>query len=283
MPFYVLPTGGASPVLVGNEAPTGGIGNLNDLFLQKPEGILYGPKTVGGWSTGIDLRITGPTGVGGPTGPSVTGPTGPASTVTGPAGSIGVDGATGPTGPASTVTGPAGSIGVDGATGPTGPASTVTGPDGATGPTGQAGVEGPTGPGSTVTGPAGATGAQGPTGPSVTGPTGPVGQNTVATPTAFEAGSTVTGLDLSAADIHRLAVTGTTGVNVQGLGATAPDGTAVVVVNVGATAPILLQHATGPLANAQFAVPWQGDYELSVNGGSALLFYDSTSGVWRVV
>jgi hypothetical protein len=261
MPFYVLPTGGASPVLVGNEAPTGGIGNLNDLFLQKPEGILYGPKTVGGWSTGIDLRITGPTGVGGPTGPSVTGPTGPASTVTGPAGSIGVDGATGPTGPAST----------------------VTGPDGATGPTGQAGVEGPTGPGSTVTGPAGATGAQGPTGPSVTGPTGPVGQNTVATPTAFEAGSTVTGLDLSAADIHRLAVTGTTGVNVQGLGATAPDGTAVVVVNVGATAPILLQHATGPLANAQFAVPWQGDYELSVNGGSALLFYDSTSGVWRVV
>jgi len=239
MPFYVLPTGGASPVLVGNEAPTGGIGNLNDLFLQKPEGILYGPKEVSGWPTGIDLRITGPTGVGGPTGPSVTGPTGPAST--------------------------------------------VTGPDGATGPTGQAGVEGPTGPGSTVTGPAGATGAQGPTGPSVTGPTGPVGQNTVATPTAFEAGSTVTGLDLSAADIHRLAVTGTTGVNVQGLGATAPDGTAVVVVNVGATAPILLQHATGPLANAQFAVPWQGDYELSVNGGSALLFYDSTSGVWRVV
>jgi|694.fasta_scaffold15675_13 hypothetical protein len=192
MPFYVLPTGGASPVLVGNEAPTGGIGSLNDLFLQKPEGILYGPKTVGGWSTGIDLRITGPTGAG------VTGPTGPS-----------------------------------------------------------------------VTGPA--------------GPTGPVGQNTVATPTAFEAGSTVTGLDLSAADIHRLAVTGTTGVNVQGLGATAPDGTAVVVVNVGATAPILLQHATGPLGNAQFAVPWQGDYELSVNGGSALLFYDSTSGVWRVV
>jgi hypothetical protein len=220
MPFYVLPTGGASPVLVGNEAPTGGIGNLNDLFLQKPEGILYGPKTVGGWSTGIDLRITGPTGAG--------------------------------------VTGPAGAIGVDGATGPTGAASNVTGP-------------------------AGATGAQGATGPSVTGPTGPIGQNTVATPTAFEAGSTVTGLDLSAADIHRLAVTGTTGVNVQGLGATAPDGTAVVVVNVGATAPILLQHATGPLANAQFAVPWQGDYELSVNGGSALLFYDSTSGVWRVV
>jgi hypothetical protein len=220
MPFYVLPTGGASPVLVGNEAPTGGIGNLNDLFLQKPEGILYGPKTVGGWSTGIDLRITGPTGAG--------------------------------------VTGPAGTIGVDGATGPTGAASNVTGP-------------------------AGATGAQGATGPSVTGPTGPIGQNTVATPTAFEAGSTVTGLDLSAADIHRLAVTGTTGVNVQGLGATAPDGTAVVVVNVGATAPILLQHATGPLANAQFAVPWQGDYELSVNGGSALLFYDSTSGVWRVV
>lgn len=269
MPFYVLPTGGASPVLVGNEAPTGGIGNLNDLFLLKPQGILYGPKEVGGWPTGIDLRITGPTGPG----------------VTGPAGTTGINGQQGPTGPtgaASTVTGPAGSVGPTGpsVTGPTGAASTVTGPTGIDGPTGPS-VTGPTGPASTVTGPTGV----GPTGPAsnVTGPTGPVVENQVATPAVLAAATTVTGLDLSAADIHRLAVTGTTGVNIWGLGATAPDGTAKVVVNVGATAPILLQHATGPLANAQFAVPWQGDYELAANGGAALVFYDNTSQVWRVV
>ena len=130
MPFFSLPTGGASPVLVGNTGPAGSLGNLGDLFLLKPDGLLYGPKEVGGWPTGIDLRITGPTG------PSVTGPTGPQSTVTGPAGPsvTGPTGGDGPTGAASTVTGPTGSVGPTGPTGPasqvTGPGSTVTGPPG---------------------------------------------------------------------------------------------------------------------------------------------------------
>jgi hypothetical protein len=77
-------------------------------------------------------------------------------------------------------------------------------------------------------------------------------------------------------------VTGTTGVNVWGLGITGPDGQAKLFINVGATAPITLRHATGA-ANAQFAVPWAGDYVMSANGGAALVVYDTTSGVWRVV
>jgi hypothetical protein len=146
MPFYSLPTGG-SPVLAGDGAPTGGVGNVGDIYLDKTNKGLYGPKdAVTGWGSPVDVSS-------GPTGPS--GPTGAASTVTGPSGPTGNVGPTGSTGPASTVTGPQGS------TGPTGPASTVTGPQGNTGPTGRS-----------VTGP---TGNLGPTGPSVTGPTGGFG------------------------------------------------------------------------------------------------------------
>jgi len=160
--------------------------------------------------------------------------------------------------------------------GPTGP----TGSEGPTGPAGDAGAEGPTGP-------AGDVGAEGPTGPAgdagAEGPTGPFGEADVDTPTPFAAAATVTGLDLTLADIHRLAVTGTTGVNVWGLGHTGPDGLAKLMINVGATAPITLRHATGPAGNAQFAVPWKGDYVMSAEGGAALLVYDETTGVWRVV
>ena len=172
--------------------------------------------------------------------------------------------------------------GIPGPTGPEGPASTVTGPAGATGDAGPTGpsVTGPTGEAG-VTGPAGATGATGVSG--VTGPTGAFGSSDVVTPTAFDAASTVTGLDLSTGDIFRVAVTGTTGVNVWGLAATAPDGTAKLLINVGATAPVTLRHATGPAGNAQFAVPWLGDYVMDRTGGAALVVYDSTSGVWRVV
>jgi hypothetical protein len=170
--------------------------------------------------------------------------------------------------------------GIPGATGPTGAASTVTGPAGATGP---AGSEGPTG----AAGEAGTTGPEGPTGTAgvegPTGPTGAFGSSDVVTPTAFAAAATITGLDLSTGDIFRVAVTGTTGVNVWGLGATAPDGTAKLLINVGATAPITLRHATGPAGNAQFAVPWLGDYVMDRNGGAALVVYDTTTGVWRVV
>jgi hypothetical protein len=167
-------------------------------------------------------------------------------------------------------TGPTGAAGLAGATGP-------AGANGATGPAGENGEAGATGPAGT----AGEAGTAGATGPE--GPTGPFGEATVVTPTALEAAATVTGYDPGAGDIYRLAVTGTTGVNVWGLGITGPDGQAKLLINVGATAPITLRHATGTAGNAQFAVPWKGDYVMSADGGAALVVYDTTTGVWRVV
>ena len=156
-------------------------------------------------------------------------------------------------------------------TGPTGDASTVTGPSG------EAGAA------STVTGPTGSAGAAGSTGPSVTGPTGGSYTNVVTTPTVLAANATVTGYAPGAGDIYRLAVTGTTGVVIRDLGITGVDGESKLFINVGATAPITLNHATGPNANARFAVPWAGNYVIDANGGAALIVYDATSSVWRVV
>lgn len=144
MPFFSLPTGG-SPVLAGDGAPGSGVGNVGDLFIDRTNKLLYGPKEAGGWPTGpIDLS-NGPTGatgsvgatgpsVTGPTGPSVTGPTGAASTVTGPSGPTGSVGPTGPQG--ESITGPQGSTGDVGPTGPSG------GPTGESGPTGPTGAQG---------------------------------------------------------------------------------------------------------------------------------------------
>jgi hypothetical protein len=99
MPFYALPSG-ASPVLSGTAPPTGGIGTDGDLFLDRTNKVLYGPKAAGSWPTGVDLSngLPGPTGVAGPTGIGPTGPTG-----IGPTGPTGVyafsaTGATAPTG-----------------------------------------------------------------------------------------------------------------------------------------------------------------------------------------
>ena len=81
MPFYSLPSGG-SPVLAGVTAPTGGVGNVGDIFLDTVGRKLYGPKESGSWPSGpIDLAVTGPTGPAG-----AVGATGAASTVTGPTG-----------------------------------------------------------------------------------------------------------------------------------------------------------------------------------------------------
>jgi len=172
----------------------------------------------------------------------------------------------------SGIAGPTGVTGPTGAAGAAGAASTVTGPTGAAST-----VTGPTGAASTVAGPTGATG------PSVTGPTGASYTNVVVTPTALAANTTVTGYNPGSGDIYRLAVTGSTGVVIRDLGITGIDGDAKLLVNVGATAPITLNHATGPNANARFAVPWAGNYVLDANGGAALIVYDSTSAVWRVV
>ena len=177
----------------------------------------------------------------------------------------------------SGIAGPTGSVGATGPTGSAGEASTVTGPTGAQGA--ESTVTGPTG----AAGSAGAAGVTGATGPSVTGPTGASYTNIVVTPTALTANTTVTGYSPGSGDIYRLAVTGSTGVVIQNMGITGIDGDAKLFINVGATAPITLNHATGPNANARFAVPWAGNYVLDANGGAALIVYDSTSAVWRVV
>lgn len=171
--------------------------------------------------------------------------------------------------------------------------SGIAGPTGSTGPTGSVGATGAAGAASTVTGPTGAqgaastvtgpTGSVGSTGPSVTGPTGASYTNVVTTPSVLTANTTVTGYNPGSGDIYRLAVTGSTGVVIRDMGITGIDGDAKLLVNVGATAPITLNHATGPNANARFAVPWAGNYVLDANGGAALIVYDSTSAVWRVV
>ena len=173
----------------------------------------------------------------------------------------------------SGIVGPTGPTGV-GATGPAGAASTVTGPTGSVGPTGSAGPAGSAGP-TGSDGQAGNAGATGPTGASYT--------NVVVTPSVLAANVGVTGYNPGSGDIFRLAVTGTTGVRIQGHGVTGVDGVSQLWINVGATAPITLSHATGPFGNAHFAVPWKGDYVLDANGGAALLVYDNTSATWRVV
>ena len=77
MVFFALPTGGGSPILTTNGVPTGTLGNLGDLAIDKADAEvkLYGPKEGGGWPTGVALR--GPTGavstVPGPTGPAPAG------------------------------------------------------------------------------------------------------------------------------------------------------------------------------------------------------------------
>lgn len=148
MPFFSLPSG-ASPVLAGTTAPTGGVGNAGDLFIDRSAKLLYGPKdAVTGWPTGIDLS-NGPTGATGVTGPSgATGSTGPS--VTGPTGGYAFT-ATGPTAPTGAGVSAAGAIWFDDSTGKyfvrydnRWVEIGVQGERGATGPSG--GPTGPTGP-----------------------------------------------------------------------------------------------------------------------------------------
>lgn len=244
MPFFSLPTGG-SPVLAGDGAPGSGVGNVGDLFIDRTNKMLYGPKEAGGWPTGpIDLSNgpTGATGSVGATGPSVTGPTGPS--------------VTGPTGPS--VTGPTGATGSVGATGPsvtgaTGPASTVTGPSGPTGSVG------PTGPqGESITGPQGSTGDVGPTGPSG----GPTGESGATGPTGAQGGfddaqlinAQTANYTLVLEDAGKLVTmanaTGTLYLTLPPASSVAfPTGTHVDVARIG-TGPVQITGATGVTVNA---------------------------------
>lgn len=305
MPFFSLPSG-ASPVLAGTTAPTGGVGNAGDLFLDRSAKTLYGPKdAVTGWPTGIDLSngptgSTGPSGPTGSTGPGVTGPTGGiAFSATGPtaptaagltvAGAIwlddstgryyvrygsqfieiGVQGERGPTGAASTVTGPTGSVG------PTGAASTVTGPTGSVGPTGS------TGEASTVTGPTGSVGPTGSTGPqgaasTVTGPTGIAGSFS----DAQSINARTTGYTLALADAGRLvtlnASTGTINVVIPAAASVAfATGTHIDIARLG-DAGVTVTGATGVTVNATPGSKLRAKF----SAGTAILYSGDT---WLVV
>lgn len=75
---------GASTILHGTGAPSGGLGNNGDFYIDQTANAIYGPKTAGVW--GSATNIVGPAGPTGPTGPTgATGPTGP----TGPTGATG--------------------------------------------------------------------------------------------------------------------------------------------------------------------------------------------------
>jgi hypothetical protein len=301
MPFFSLPSG-ASPVLAGTTAPTGGVGNPGDLFLDTAGKFLYGPKdAVSGWPSGIDLSqgptgsqgVTGPTGMLGPSGPTgntggyafaATGATAPTLTTPGAVWldtssgkyfvryesqfiEVGVQGERGPTGAAAT--GPTGPS----VTGPTGAASAVTGPTGSTGPQ----VTGPTGPMSTVTGP---------TGPSVTGPTGPA--STVTGPTgavgsfsdAQSINAQVTGYTLALADAGKLLTfndtTGSISVVIPAVASVAfPTGTHVDIARIG-DAPVSVTGATGVTVNATPGAALRAKY----SAGTAIQYAGDT---WLVV
>lgn len=312
MPFYQLPTGG-SPVLGGYAAPTGGIGNDGDLFIDLANKTLYGPKAAGSWPTGIDLSQgpTGVTGSVGATGPAVTGPTGSTGGI---AFSVGP---TAPTAPSLTVAGAVWldesngryfvrygdqfiEIGVQGERGPTG----VTGafPFAATGPTApdltlagsvwldtdngryfvryesqfiEIGVQGERGP-TGVTGPAGATGA---TGDSVTGPTGPAGGPTGSAgatgPTGDGGRSTVNVATLTGT----LTLTGTSD-KYQFLEAT---GTTRIVVLPTGMAPGLdfLFKETGGVNGLQIEEPGSVSVVTSYNYSPVIVVWDGST--WQVM
>jgi hypothetical protein len=267
MPFFSLPSG-ASPVLAGTTAPTGGVGNPGDLFIDTSGKFLYGPKdAVSGWPSGIDLSQgpTGATGVVGPTGS--VGPSGPTGNTGGYAFA-----ATGATAPTLTTQGAVWldtssgkyfvryesqfiEIGVQGERGPTGPS--VTGPTGpsVTGPTGPQ-VTGPTG--AAATGPTGP-GVTGPTGASVTGPTGPSDGPTGATGSvgsfanSQDINARTTGYTLVLADAGKLVtVSATTGVDVviPAIASVAfPTGVHVDLLRLG-TGPVSVTGVTGVTVNA---------------------------------
>jgi hypothetical protein len=230
MPGPPGPTGPVGPpngntIWSGSGAPTAGIGQNGDFYIDNVGHVIYGPKASGAWpGTGVSLigpagppgppGSVGPAGVAGPTGPQgipgtqgVKGDPGPAgprgatgaagadSTVPGPEGPAGLQGAPGLAGPQGPqgVKGDTGSVGLQGpigltgATGPTGADSTVPGPQGPQGVAGPIGATGATGAASTVPGPSGPPGPQGATG--ATGAAGATGSQGPTGNAAVVAGS----------------------------------------------------------------------------------------------
>lgn len=87
--------------------------------------------------------------------------------------------------------------------------------------------------------------------------------------------------DLGAQAFVRIAAS--TAVNLTGF-TNGSTGVAKVVVNVGATHSITIKHANTNSSTAnRVNVPWAGDCVMAANGGVAIVLYDPTSSVWRVL
>jgi hypothetical protein len=164
-------------ILNGTTNPVAGTGVLGDFYLNTSSKVLFGPKTAGGWGTGVSLvGPAGATGAAGATGPQgLQGPQG-IQGVAGPAGAAGADGKTILNGSSNPVAG----TGVLGdfylntnskvlfgpkTAGGWGTGVSLVGPAGATGAVGLQGPAGPQG----IQGPTGATGPAGPQGPAGAG------------------------------------------------------------------------------------------------------------------
>jgi len=178
--------------------------------------------------------------------------------IQGPAGADGAIGAQGATGPQ----GPAGNDGAQGATGPQGPAGNdgavgATGPQGPAGNDGAIGATGPTGP----QGPVGATGAQGPAGLDGNGIASTVDNGDGTFTFTYDDGTTFTTSDLTGPQ----GVTGPQGPigNDGAIGATGPQGPIGNDGPTGATGP------QGPAGNdgAVGATGPQGPQGLTGNAG----------------
>ena len=155
-------------ILSGDQVPMAIQGESGDYYLDVVHLHLYGPKTVTGWGTAIDLK--GLMGDKGPNGdPGVKGPSGDPG-AKGPSGDPGVKGPNGDLG----VKGPNGDPGVKGPNGDPG-AKGPNGDPGAKGSNGDPGAKGSNGdPG--AKGPNGDPGAKGPNGdPGAKGPNGDLG------------------------------------------------------------------------------------------------------------
>lgn len=179
-------------------APSAEEGAVGDVYINKENGHLYGPKTKSNWPyCGSIVGLEGPQGLTGAQGvqgvegsKGATGSTGVAG-ATGGAGAQGAAGEKGSIGSTGSE-GPRGLTGLAGSTGATGP----EGPKGATGSQGIQGIEGSKGTtGSTgSTGAAGSAGAKGETGATgekgATGSTGPEGAS-------FSVSVPVTGISIT--------------------------------------------------------------------------------------
>ena len=223
-------------------------------------------------------------------GSSIPGPQGPAGEdgAVGPQGATGNDGATGPQGPIG-LTGPQGPTGNDGAVGPQG----ATGNDGAIGPQGPIGLTGPQGPTGSdgAVGPQGAIGNDGATGPQgpigLTGPQGPTGNDGAVGPQGATGNDGATGPQGPIGLTGPQGPTGNDGA-VGPQGATGNDGATGPQGPIGLTGPqgppgtdgVLLTENTDDTATTSFEGTTTNLIKPPTSNGIYVWNQNGTTGTW---